>query len=88
MNVYTYAFQAQCIKNAELIDYSLEIKTNAVIIVEELEAWPIPEKAFHEDLADALFERFGGRQTLTATHGKVEIVTTRRGLSRRPSWRE
>jgi ribosomal protein L20A (L18A) len=35
------------------------------------------EAAYHEDIADLLYAELGGRQTLTATHHGVEIVTVR-----------
>jgi hypothetical protein len=77
VNVYTYGFSTECIKNSDLIHYTLEIKTSNVIIAEDLMEFPVPDKALHEDLADRYFERFGGRQKMNATHGKVAIETRR-----------
>ena len=77
MNVYRYGFSTECIMNADLIRYELEIKTSRVIIAEDIMDFPIPEKALHEALADAFFERFGGRQTMIARHGEVDIETRR-----------
>lgn len=78
MNVYTYGFASECIKNDDLIQYTLEIKTSNVIIAEDLMEFPVPDKALHEDLADHFFERFGGRQKMIAIHGEV-MIETRRG---------
>lgn len=78
MNIYTFGFVTECIKNDDLIQYTLEIRTSNVIIAEDLMEFAVPDKALHEDLADRFFERFGGRQKMVATHGAV-MIETRRG---------
>lgn len=67
-----------CPNNGHLICYALEIETLAVIMAEDIEAHCLGVGSeYHEAIADAAFIRFGGRQTLTASHGRVAIVTVR-----------
>lgn len=78
MNIYRHTFFAECPSDKAKIAYSLQIKTGDVIMAERIEReCSLDGPAFHEDIADKLYSSFGGRQTLSATHGKVAIVTTR-----------
>jgi hypothetical protein len=56
----------------------LVIKTDSVIeveaIIKELDSIT---SGFHEELADHLFDVFGGFQTMIANHHSVEIETIR-----------
>lgn len=78
MNVYRYRFTSTCPVNGAAIAYALEIETTETIMVEDLvaECGRFPD-AFHEAIAEALYARFGGRQTLKAHHHGVDIRTIR-----------
>lgn len=78
MNTYRVEFFKLCSTNGVRISYSLRIETQRTILVEDLlAAVEAPGAQYHEDLADALVRRFGGRQTLTAMHHGVHIETER-----------
>lgn len=77
MNIYRTTFFSRCPVDGQRIAYSLTIEAAGRIMTEDIAAacasWP---SALHEDIADGL-AALGGRQTLTATHGSVEIETVR-----------
>lgn len=78
MNAYTTEFFCRCPNNQIRVRYRLRIETREILSVEEiLEAVEIADEGFHEEVADQLFERFGGVQTLVADHHGVTIETTR-----------
>lgn len=78
MNTYRYKFWAQCPSDKAQILYHLQIQTDDVIMAERIEReCKFNEPVYHEDAADGLLKKFGGRQTLEATHGRVNIVTER-----------
>lgn len=78
MNIYRHQFVSHCPNNDEAIVYTLAIETNDVIYVEHITtAAALHKRAFHEAIADDLFSRFGGRQTLRAHHHGVDIETVR-----------
>ncbi len=82
MNIYRHNFTVACPNNDLPVDYLLEIRTHRTIMVEVIvetcrdTAKDCP-KPYHEKIADMLFERFGGEQTMTAFHHGVEIRTER-----------
>ena len=82
LNTYRQVFHAPCCVNSRQVEYTLEIEAQRTIMVEEIQAAVVEaaalEKPYHETMADWLYERFGGRQTMTAFHHGTEI-TTRRG---------
>lgn len=78
MNIYRTKFFARCPANDCIIDYSLAIHTGTMIRVEEINAELAEIKSgYHEDIADRLCARFGGSQTIKATHHGVDIETIR-----------
>lgn len=77
MNAYTVEFFACCPNNGIRIKYRLRIETAEVIPVEQIAAAVDAEDGFHEEIADRMFARFGGRQVMTADHHGVQIETTR-----------
>ena len=77
MNRYTHDFLVKCPNNDLLVAYRLVITTPRVIMVEDIVAACKVESAYHEALADQLYQRFGGRQVMTAHHHGVDIETTR-----------
>lgn len=79
MNIYTTKFVALCPVNNKPISYCLEIKHLDKIFVEEiLEEVKKFTALFHEEIADELFLKFGGRQRLIANHHGVVIQTERK----------
>lgn len=78
MNIYRHKFWAQCPSDRVQIRYLLQIETGDVIMAERIEReCAFKDPIYHEEAADRLLMAFGGRQTLEATHGQVEIVTER-----------
>lgn len=78
INTYTYRFRSSCAVNSQPIDYTLKIETDgAQLMVEDIVAAVGGATTLHEALADELFARFGGKQTLTAHHHGVDIETFR-----------
>lgn len=77
MNIYTHHFVAECPNNGAKIGYRLRIETHDRILVEQIIERCAIGVAFHEDLAEALHDWFGGRQTMRAFHHGVWIETVR-----------
>lgn len=77
-NLYIRRFVALCPNNAREIVYELRIKTaGRVIMAEDIVKATNRIEAFHEAIADRLYDIFGGRQVLTAYHHGVYIETVR-----------
>ncbi|UIF88182.1 hypothetical protein [Cupriavidus sp. UYPR2.512] len=80
MNIYRHKFYSVHPNKGAIMVYELEIATTDVIQVEHLvTACALEKSAFHEDIADRLAERFGGKQTLRAHHNGVDIESRRNG---------
>lgn len=78
MNIYRTKFYATCPADGCGIEYSLQINAGDTIRVEAINAeLSSITSGFHEDIADRLAVRFGGSQTIKATHQGVEIETIR-----------
>jgi hypothetical protein len=78
MNIYTTEFFGKCPTNNVRIKYELEIQTTDVIFVERiLDFVDKMNNQYHENIADLLFEEFGGKQQLVAFHHGVFIKTER-----------
>lgn len=78
MNTYQYEFTASCPSDGDLIRYALRIESRSMIKAEEIvAACKFTGPVYHEDLADRLARRFGGRQTILARHRGVLIQTVR-----------
>ena len=79
VNTYAVRFIASCPNNDVPVVYALSITTDGrVISVEQIvEETQRIHRGYHEDIADQLLERLGGRQTLVAQHHGVEIQTIR-----------
>ena len=78
MNTYTTEFFSNCPTNGIRVQYRLKIETGVMIPVEQIIA--VVEGVgdqYHEELADDMLVRFGGRQTLSAMHHGVHIETIR-----------
>jgi hypothetical protein len=78
MNRYKIKFMSICPVNQDKIEYSLEINSVDTIMVETL--WDVVDgfkKGFHEEFADVLHAKFGGKQFMSAVHGGVLIETER-----------
>jgi len=80
LNKYKVTFTARCPVNNKKITYNLQIKSEAMIRVEDLLAFVKQvNQGFHEEIADSLIERFGGQHILRAYHHGV-FIETERGL--------
>jgi len=79
MNIYSRQFVADCPNNGQPIIYSLRIETlDRMIQVEHIvTATTLIKRGYHEQIADELHRRFGGRQALRAHHHGVDIETIR-----------
>lgn len=78
MNRYKIKFEAICPVNNDVIEYSLTIESARMIEVERIkEAVNDLRRGFHEQFANTLHEKFGGKQFMTAVHGGVTIETER-----------
>lgn len=78
MNIYRYQFVSQCPANGLYIIFHLEIQTKQMVMVDEIKDFARTlAKQYHEPIADALHEKFGGYQILIAKHHGVEIETRR-----------
>jgi hypothetical protein len=83
MNIYRQRFTAPCCNNGLTVIYDLEITVgdDQFIMVENIQAACVEaqkiEKPYHENIADYLFERFGGRQVIRAHHHGTDIETRR-----------
>lgn len=87
LNTYRTSFSAACPTNGVLITYDLTIKVETMIVVEALQEflWGI-KQGYHEDIADSLWLKFGGHQTMTAHHHGVEINTERSPSKQLQQW--
>jgi hypothetical protein len=79
LNVYNRQFVAACPNNGQAIIYNLRIETvGRMIQVEHIvTATAMIKQGYHEQIADELHRRFGGRQILRAHHHGVDIETIR-----------
>lgn len=79
MNIYTRQFVANCPNNGQPIIYNLRIETAGRMIQVEhiVTATALIARGYHEEIADELHKRFGGRQALRAHHHGVDIETIR-----------
>lgn len=83
MNIYRQQFTAPCCNNGISVVYQLEIKKHDadVVMVEDIQAACVEASAlpkpYHENIADFMFQRFGGVQTIRAHHHGTDIETRR-----------
>ena len=83
MNTYQTTVRLPCLKNNLPIDYWVEIQSVETIMVEDINAFLLNDDGkgvIHEVLADDMYDRFGGWQTIKAMHHGVHITTTRGSL--------
>lgn len=77
-NIYKHWFVAICPNDGEHIYYRLQIRTPKTILVEHIRtATALIKKGFQEQIADQLFDQFGGDLRLFGTHQGVEIESVR-----------
>lgn len=77
-NIYHYVFTVTCPNNSRVILYDLEIVHKDMVMVEDIIAAcsELPS-CFQEEIADRLYERFGGYQVIKAHHHGVNVETRR-----------
>lgn len=73
---YQHEFVSFCPNNGKAIRYDLKIQSSKMIPVEHIiTACQLITNGYHENIAKALHEQFGQRQTLIAHHHGVDIKT-------------
>lgn len=80
MNIYRVNFSCLCAKNSDVIQYSLEIISERMIFVEDIESALSEYKSksvYHELMSDQLYRKLGGQQVMIANHGVIQIETRR-----------
>lgn len=83
MNIYRQRFVAPCCNNglSVIYDLKLTVKADEFIMVENIQAACAEaakqEQPYHENIADYLYDRFGGHQVITAHHHGTDIETRR-----------
>jgi hypothetical protein len=80
MNIYRFIFIVKCPVNGKPISYAFELQKpdSEKVMVEDISAFAKAfNSEFHEQLADAFLEKFGGQQILKAHHHGVDIETHR-----------
>lgn len=81
MNRYTYRFSVKCPNNNRVVEYRLILDSQRMIMVEDIaKKCKSLKPTYHEQIADQLYDAFGGQQTIRAHHHGVDIETVR-GLS-------
>lgn len=77
-NFYKHVFYAECPDNGVPIRYLLTIESYRMINVFDIQTrTESMTSGYQEDLADALFQSFGEKQTLEAHHHGFFIRTVR-----------
>lgn len=77
VNTYVLSFRSPCPSNGAPIDYRLTIDSESMLLVEDVMGLVSGVSGYHEKIADDLFARLGGKQTMVANHHGVTVVTTR-----------
>ena len=75
MNTYRYNFKAKCPNDDAEIMYQIEIKTEAMIMAEDIVKTCNHVDGYQEYIAGVIKEKIGGKVTLTGTHSGVYIVS-------------
>jgi len=80
-NIYRHQFTATCPNNGQTITYSLELSCEWTIMVEDIQEVCVEAqdlgRPYHENIADLLHAKLGGKQVLRAFHHGVEIESHR-----------
>ena len=78
MNIYTQHFRSMCPKGGDWVEYTLTIETKEMIMVEAIQAEVEKlQGLFQEQIADNLWQVFGGRHRLSAHHHGTDVETIR-----------
>jgi hypothetical protein len=77
LNIYRHSFRAFCPTNKLSVDYLLTIESSRMIMIEKIQAAVVNLTGYHEEIADHLWARFGGRQNLVAHHHGTDVETIR-----------
>ena len=80
INEYSITFESVCPADGERIKYAATIVTDVMIRAEDIVMFVNGlSESFHEQIADAMWSRFGGLQVISAVHQGVNITTRRIG---------
>jgi len=78
MNIYTQRFRSMCPNGGDWVEYVLTIETTELIMVEAIQAAVAKlQGLFHEQMADDLWQQFGGRHRIVAHHHGTDVETVR-----------
>jgi len=77
VNLYRFTFQRVCPADGATVDYTLELITTGMVLVEEIRKACTGGPVFQEALADELRDVFGGVQRIVAVHQGVQVETLR-----------
>lgn len=82
MNIYEIEFVSRCPNDGTDVTYYLEIISNQMIMLEDINELIVGKfkVGFHEQIADELFAKFGGKQSIMAKHKLGRIHTIRETL--------
>ena len=77
MNEYYYKFSVKCPNDNKSVVYSLKIEHKEIIMVESIIAICNLPASYQEPIADIIRNKLPGKQTITAVHSGVTIITKR-----------
>ena len=78
MNIYEVSISSLCPINGRPVDLHIRLETQNVVMVETLLSFLEDIKNnLHEELADKLYKKFGGKQVVKGFHHGVWITTER-----------
>jgi hypothetical protein len=79
VNIYGYTFSVSCPSDpTELSEYTLLIRHDEMIKAEDIvDACGIIGPKYHEEIADIIRKKLPGKQSISAEHCGVEIITER-----------
>lgn len=75
MNIYHYSFFCQCPNDDKTIEYRLQIKSESMIMAEDIVKHCNHADGYQEHIASQLKLELGGDIELSATHSGVRITT-------------
>jgi len=89
MNIYRHRFSATCPANGRIVEYALEIRAHRMILAEDVvKACGQVKRAYHEQIAETLYNKLGGFQVLTAHRGHRNTEGHRMAVSRQKTFDE
>jgi len=75
MNIYKYSFKVKCPNDDAEIVYLLTIKSDQMIMAEDIVKYCNHAEGYQEYIAGVLKEKLGGCIRLVGTHSSVKVIT-------------